>query len=527
MDRLVKLEVRKNAYYDSVTLMIISKDLKKIAGVKQALVGMGTELNRELAQNSGLNAPGFEAVSPNDFFVAVECTDEAAFKACVEKTDEMLNKKSESAKASYSPPTLDGALKIDPKLNMAVISVPGRYAADVAQSCLDKDINVMLFSDNVTVEEEKALKEYAVKHELLVMGPDCGTAVINGVPLAFANVVRCGDIGIVAASGTGAQEVSSLIDRFGGGISQLLGTGGRDLKKEIGGLMMKLCLNALIQDPKTKVLVLVSKPPAKEIAEEMLRIAKAALKPAVICFIGGDPDEVSAHGLIPALTLEDAAYKAAAISKGKKPEDHVGFEMGEEKAEALAEEIALKFAPGQKYIRGFYTGGTLCDEAMKLMIDKLSYIYSNIPLRKEDYLSNARSNDSRQNTFLDFGDDEFTVGRPHPMIDPSLRAERVVRDGRDSECAVILTDCVIGYGSHPNPAQDLAEAIRTARAEAEAAGRYLCCIASVCGTEGDPQSLSKTRQKLQDAGAVVLPSNAQAARFALLVRDHIRGEGAK
>lgn len=524
---MVKLEVRKNAYYDSVALMIISKDLKKIAGVQQALVGMGTDLNRELAQGSGLDAPGFEAVTANDFFVAVECEDEAAFKACIDKVDELLNKKADSKQSSYSPPTLDAALKIDPSLNMAVISVPGKHAADVAQSCLDRDINVMLFSDNVTVEEERALKEYAAAHELLVMGPDCGTAIINQVPLAFANVVRAGDIGVVAASGTGAQEVSSLIDQFGGGITQLFGTGGRDLKKEIGGIMMKLCLDSLINDPATKVLVLVSKPPAKEIAEEILEIAKDAGKPVVVSFIGGDPEQVRAYGLTPALTLEDAAYKAVALSRGKEPADFLGFSMGEEKADALAKEIAAKFAPTQKYVRGFYTGGTLCDEAMKLMLDKLGHIYSNIPLRAEDKLENPRNGDSRQHTFLDFGDDEFTVGRPHPMIDPSLRAERVIRDGRDPACAIIMTDCVIGYGSHPNPAEDLADAIRTAKAEAEAAGRHLCCVAAVCGTEGDPQSLSGTRKQLEDAGAVVLPSNAQATRFVQRILMHLNGEGTK
>lgn len=522
---LVKLQVRKNAYYDSVTLMILSKDLKKITGVKQALVGMGTELNRELACSIGLNAPGFEEISANDFFIAVECTDDLAFKASLDKVDEMLNKKSQAKKNTYAPPTLSGAIKIDPAVNMALISVPGKFAADVAQSCLDRDINVMLFSDNVSVEEERALKEYGVKHELLVMGPDCGTSIINGIPLAFANVVKSGDIGIVAASGTGAQEVSSLIDRFGGGISQVLGTGGRDLKKEMGGLMMKLCLNALIQDPKTKVLVLVSKPPSKEIASEILEIAKSAGKPTVVCFIGGEIEQVRAYGLIPALSLEDAAFKAVALSKGMEIKDSIGFTMGQQNAEALAKEIAAKFAPSQQYIRGFYTGGTLCDEAMKLMIDKLHHIYSNIPLRAEDKLINARNGFSHKHTFLDFGDDEFTVGRPHPMIDPSLRAERVLRDGGDNECAIIMTDCVIGYGSHKDPANDLADAIRSAKAEAEAAGRYLCCIASVCGTEGDPQNLSVTTRKLEDAGAIVLPSNAQAARFALLIMEKLKGEG--
>lgn len=518
--RLVKLEVHKNAYYDSVTLMIVSKELKKVAGVSQALVGMGTDLNRELARGSGLDAPGLDAVTANDFFVAADCRDEAAFKACISKVEELLTKQTDSKEAAYSPPTLEGAQKLDPALNMAVISVPGKYAADVAQSCLDRGINVMLFSDNVTVEEEKALKEYAVAHELLLMGPDCGTAIINQVPLAFANTVRTGNIGIVAASGTGAQEVSSLIDQLGGGVSQLLGTGGRDLKKEIGGLMMKQCLAGLIHDPATEVILLVSKPPAREIADEILGIAKSAGKPVVVCFIGGDPQHIRSFGLTVALSLEDAAHKAVALSRGGQPEDFLGFGMGEERAEALAAEIAGRFAPGQRYVRGFYTGGTLCDEAMKLMLDQLGHIYSNIPLRPEDRLED--NNESFEHTFLDFGDDEFTVGRPHPMIDPSLRAERVAKDGRDPKSAIIMTDCVIGYGSHPDPAEDLATAIRAARAEAEAAGGYLCCIAAVCGTEGDPQSLSRTRKQLSEAGAVVLPSNAQAARFALRVLAHLR-----
>lgn len=511
---VVQLEIRKNAYYDSVTLMLISKELKKLDGIGEALVGMGTDLNVEIAHNIGVATPEFDAnITPNDFFVAVECDGEAAFQAAISKVEELLNKKTESKAAAYSPPTLEGALKIDPELNMAVISVPGRHAADVAQSCLDNGINVMLFSDNVTIDEERALKEYAYAHELLVMGPDCGTAIINNVPLAFANVVRPGDIGVVAASGTGTQEVTSIIDQLGGGVSQVIGTGGRDLKKEIGGLMMKLGLDALVHDPRTKVIVLISKPPAKEIATEMLGLAAKAGKPVVVCFIGGDRAEVESFGLTAAVSLEDAAHKAIALSRGEKPADFVSFAMGEDKADKLAKEIAGRMAKGQRYVRGFYTGGTLCDEAMKLMIGGLGHIYSNIPLRAEDKLPDAKGGKSREHTFLDFGDDEFTVGRPHPMIDPSLRAERVIVDGKDPECAVIMADCVIGYGSHPNPAEDLAAAIKTAKAEAEKQGRHLCCVCAVCGTEGDPQSLSRTQKQLEDAGAIVLPSNAQATRF--------------
>jgi len=511
---VVQLEIRKNAYYDSVTLMLISKELKKLDGVSEALVGMGTDLNIEIAHNIGVATPEFDGqVGSNDFFVAVECTDEAVFGEVMKTVEQLLNKKTESKAAAYTPPTLEGALKIDPELNMAVISVPGKFAADVAQGCLDNGINVMLFSDNVTIDEERALKQYAYAHELLMMGPDCGTAIVNNVPLAFANVVAPGDIGIVAASGTGTQEVSSIVDQLGGGVSQVLGTGGRDLKKEIGGLMMKLGLDALINDPKTKVIVLISKPPAKEIATEILGIAAKAGKPVVVNFIGGDRKEIESFGLTAAVSLEDAAHKAVAISKGKPVTDFTEFTMGNDKADALAKEIAGKMAKGQKYVRGFYTGGTLCDEAMKLMIGSLGHIYSNIPLHAEDKLPDAKGGKSREHTFLDFGDDEFTVGRPHPMIDPSLRAERVIVDGKDPECAVIMTDCVIGYGSHPNPAEDLAAAIKEAKAEAEKQGRHLCCVCAVCGTEGDPQCLSKTQKQLEEAGAVVLPSNAQATRF--------------
>ena len=410
---------------------------------------------------------------------------------------------------------------MDPNLNMAVISVPGKFAAGVAQECLDKNIHVMLFSDNVTVDEERELKTFAAERGLLVMGPDCGTAIINHVPLAFANVVKPGGIGIVAASGTGTQEVSSLVDQLGGGVSQVIGTGGRDLKKEIGGIMMTMGLESLIDDEATKVIVLISKPPAKEIATQILTLATKTDKPVVVCFIGGDPAEIRSFGLHAALSLEDAAYKAVALLKGEEVKDFVSFTMGQAEAEALAKEEAGKMAPSQRYVRGLFTGGTLCDEAMKLLKEGLGHIYSNIPLDPADLIEEARTAKSRENTFLDFGDDAFTVGRPHPMIDPSLRAERVITEGDDPETAVIFTDCVIGYGSHPDPAEDLSEAIRKAKANAQQAGRHITAVVSVCGTEGDPQGLTATREKLRAAGALVFPSNAQATRFVQLLLGNL------
>jgi len=518
---LIKHQIKKNSYFDSVSLMILSRELKKLPGVSEALVGMGTELNLEIAHNVGLFTEELTGIGANDFFVSVQAETEAQATAAIAEAEVLLNKKNESKAALYFPPTLDKAISLDAKLNMAVISVPGAHAADLAQSCIDRNIHVMLFSDNVTVEEERTLKENAAAKGLMVMGPDCGTAIVNHVPLAFANVVRAGAIGVCAASGTGAQEVSSLIDQLGEGVSQLLGTGGRDLKKEIGGIMMKQALAAMAEDEATRVILLVSKPPAKEIAAQILAQAKDIGKPCVVCFLGGDRADAEALGLTAAISLEDAAHKAVALLCGETPADFTGFAMGEDAANALAAREAAQMAQGQRYVRGFYTGGTLCDESMKLLLPSLGHIYSNIPLQAADKLADAKGGESREHTFLDFGDDEFTVGRPHPMIDPSLRAERVRREANDPACAVLLCDCVIGYGSHPDPAADLAEAIAAAKATASAAGRHLACICAVCGTEGDPQSLTRTQKTLESAGAIVMPSNAQAARLALLITEKI------
>ena len=482
-----KLHIRKNAYYDSVSLMLISKDLGGLPGVGAALVGMGTNLNKELSRNIGLDTPELEHITGNDFFVAADCADETVWQAVLEKVDALLAAKQQAGGTEYNPATLRTAVRMMPDLNLALISVPGRYAADVARDCLERGIHVMLFSDNVSMEEERSLKAFAVEQGLLMMGPDCGTAIINGVPLAFANVVRRGKIGIVGASGTGTQEVTSLLDQLGAGVSQVIGTGGRDLKREIGGLMFCQALDALIADAATEVIVLISKPPDAEICEKILERAARGGKPTVVCFLGGDTAEIARHGLIAACSLEDAAHKAAALSMGETVTTYDSFDMGE----AAARELARKQTPGGDSLRGLYTGGTLCDEAVKLL---------------------AALDLTQGHSFIDFGDDTYTVGRPHPMIDPSLRNEHLIQAARDPKTALLLLDCVIGYGAHPNAAGELADAIRRAAPRVPV-------IVSVCGTAGDPQGLQTSRETLEAAGALVFPSNAQAVRFAKLVLD--------
>ncbi len=510
---MIKVQITKNAYYDSVSLMLVSKDLKKLDGIEEALVGMGTDLNKEIAQNIGVYTQEFNELTANDFFVAVN-GQEDILDAAIAKASEILSAKKSTGDSEYFPASLDGAFKVQSDLNLALISIPGKYAAQLADRCLDKNLHVMIFSDNVTVEEEKTLKDKAYEKGLLVMGPDCGTAIINNVPLAFANVVRQGDIGVVAASGTGTQEVTTIIDQLGCGVSQVIGTGGRDLKLEIGGKMMMLALESLIKDEGTKVITLISKPPAEEIATKILEMAKQTEKPVVVCFIGGNNEKIEKMGFTAAYSLEDAAHKAVAYSKGEQPNLFDGFTMGEDAAKKIAQAEKEKFTSTQKYLRGMYTGGTLCDETMKLLA-KNTGIYSNIPLSPEYKIPDA--NKSIQHTCLDFGDDEFTVGRPHPMIDPSLRSQRIIDEASDDGTAVILTDCVIGYGAHENPAQDLADSIEKAKQDASKNGRHISVVVSVCGTDADPQSLTNSRETLQKAGAIVMPSNAQAARMVQLI----------
>ncbi|KAB3532091.1 acyl-CoA synthetase FdrA [Alkaliphilus serpentinus] len=499
------VRIQKNKYYDSVTLMLVSKELKKLDGVNEVLVGMATDLNKELVGNLGLSNNEIEELNANDFFITVEWEREENLEELLLKVEELLNKKDE-ASDDYSPATLSSALKYMDDANLVIISVPGKYAYQEAKKALNKNLHVMLFSDNVKVEEEKELKEIARDKGLLMMGPDCGTAIINQVPLAFGNVVNKGHIGIVAASGTGAQEVSVIIDKLGGGISQAIGTGGRDLSKEIGGIMMLQGIKALTEDEETKVLLLVSKPPSPEIAEKVLQAAKDGGKPFVVSFIGGSPEVVEKYGGVYGASLEDAAIKAVELTglKAKSMDSNMNLE------ELLKDQLKL-LKPEQKYLRGLYTGGTLCDEAMKLLSKDIGGIYSNIPLKPQLKLENL--NISKEHTCIDLGDDDFTVGRPHPMIDPSTRQERLLKEAEDPEVAVFLMDFVLGYGSNPDPAGEMVPFIKRSKEVMMEKGVEALYIASVCGTEKDPQNLREQEAKLKEAGVIILPSNAKAVAF--------------
>jgi succinyl-CoA synthetase alpha subunit len=331
-----------------------------------------------------------------------------------------------------------------------------------------------------------------VRKGLLVMGPDCGTAILDGVPLGFANAVRRGSVGLVGASGTGLQQVTCLLDAFGAGVSQAIGVGGRDLHEEVGGLMMLAGLERLVADEETDVVVLISKPPALSVAARVLEAASAASKPVVVNFLGGDAEAIRAAGAHPATTFEEAAQTAAGLSLGRTPaplEDDA----------ADPGELAAGLAAGQERIAGLYSGGSLASEAKVVLKGLLG------------------ADAAAAQSIVDLGDDEYTVGRPHPMIDPRLRSEKIVEAGHDPGVAVVLLDIVLGYASHPDPAGALIPAIEAARSAAAAGGRGLAVVASVCGTPNDPQGLAAQRAILAAAGVYLAASNARAARLAGLV----------
>lgn len=510
-------DIRKNTYYDSVALMLITKEIKKMPNVKEVIVGMGTDLNKELTENLNLTNDAIRALTPNDFFIAAASDDENALEMIVKKVDELLNAKTEydDSELDYKPTTLSAAINHLEDANMAIISLPGKYAAYEAKKALNNNLHVMLFSDNVTVEEEIELKKMGRDKGLLVMGPDCGTAIINGVPLCFANVVRRGDIGVVGASGTGTQEITVIIDKMGGGVSQVIGTGGRDLKSSVGGIMMIEGFKALIDDEETKVIVLISKPPAPEVAEKILNMVKNTDKPVVASFIGGDRCEIEKHGAYSSVNLEDAARKAVLLSKGKKIEDFNGFTLSDKEIDVIVQSECKKISKGQKYLRALYTGGTLADEAMK-MLGKAGYrIYSNIPLSPELKLKDVHK--SKEHTCVDLGDDDFTVGKPHPMIDPIARVERLPKEAGDDEVAIVLMDFVLGYGSNIDPAGEMLQTIIDAKKTFENKNKYLCIIGYICGTDGDPQNYKYQSEKLENEGVILMPSNAQAVKLTSLI----------
>lgn len=510
--------VKENAYYDSVTLMLISSRVMSLPGIENAAVMMGTDQNKDLMLESGLiDETIAKRVTANDMVIGIVGESEEAVDKAFEAVEvELANKSKKQGEGEMRTRTMQSAVQKMPDANLTIISVPGRYAKGEAMKALDMGLHVMVFSDNVELEDEIELKKKAREKGLLMMGPDCGTAIINGIALGFANVVNRGDIGIVAGAGTGLQEVSVIIDRNGAGVSQGIGTGGRDLKDAVGGMTMLAGIEALIHDDQTKVILIVSKPASEQVTETLLEALRKTDKPKVICVLGGDRDVEKEKGFVFVETLEDAAIAASQLSRGETPKMTYFSKPKEDIVDIVEKEVG-QLKPEQKYVRGLYAGGTLTYEAMLIMRDIIGDTWSNTPLKKNLMLEDVKV--SKENTVIDMGDDEFTNGRPHPMIDTRLRVERIRKEASDPEVAVILLDCVIGYGSHEDPAGALQKVVGEAREIAKKDGRHLTFVASVCGTENDLQVRSEQEEKLRSAGILVMDSNAQAARLAALITN--------
>ncbi|MFA1736598.1 acyl-CoA synthetase FdrA [Lysinibacillus fusiformis] len=508
----IKVVIKRNTYFDSVSLMSLSTKANQIEGVEQAIIGMGTEMNKGVIRNVGLMTPEVEEATAGDLMIIVKTANADETESAYLAVEELFtNKNSAQAKSDIKYATIDSAAQGIPDANFAVISVNGAFAVREARKALENDLHVMLFSDNVSVEDEVELKTLAHDKGLLMMGPDCGTAIISNIGLAFANAVRKGSIGIVAASGTGSQEVSVRIHDFGGGITQLIGTGGRDLSKEVGGIMMLDGIQALDADEATKVIVLVSKPPEASVEKKVLAQIKECSKPVVVYFIGGNEEAVVAAGGHFAKTSKEAALKAVLLAGI----DEAGINKRALNL-PLIEEVRAKLSPEQKYIRGLFCGGTLCDESMYLAMEKFDHVYSNIQKNPDFLLKDI--NVSQEHTFIDFGDDDFTNGKPHPMIDPSSRIDRFLQEAKDPSVGVIVMDFVLGFGSHEDPVGVMLPAITEAKQLAEKEGRHLEIIGYVLGTDLDKPSLEDQVKKLVDAGVTYASSSTNAG---LLAREMV------
>lgn len=487
-------------YLDSVKMMLISKELRQAKGVVDAVAIMATKENKEILAATGMLVSEIASAKESEIVVVIKAIDNEHADLATSLANKLLLAPSQRDDSSEKlPQSIDEAVHVMKGANLCLISVAGKYATGEADKALDAGLHVMLFSDNVSIDEELKLKCKALDKGLLMMGPDCGTAVINGVPLGFANEIASGDIGIVSASGTGLQEVLASLAHRGRGVSQAFGTGGRDGKKEIGGLMLCACMKYLMDDPNTKVIVLIAKTPDKEVQDKLVELIKQTSKWVVVNFLK-DISLPDVKNLRYCTSLDETAQVACELlGDGKQVEAKM----------LCSESYPIEPVKERRYIRGLYSGGTLCYEALQAYSRKFGrYPISNIASEAEYKMRDVWH--SEGDCFIDMGADDFTVGRPHPMIDYSLRLKKIADEGADNEVAVIMLDVVLGYGAHPDPASELVPVIR-------ALPKDLAVVCHVLGTEDDPQNMAEQVSKLTAAGVRVFTSHIKAIDYALSI----------
>jgi succinyl-CoA synthetase alpha subunit len=496
--------VRKNEYYDSVFLMRIAKTLNDEPGVQQSAVVMATDANKQLLAEIGIRGSGLDQAGPNDLVMAVLSAEQAVVERLLSTVDQRLASVGGQAKPS-SYHTLEEAATANPEANLVVISVPGEYAARETRKALEAGKHVFLFSNNVPLDQEIEVKQLALAKGRLVMGPDCGTSLINGTGIGFANAVRRGPVGVVGPSGTGLQEFTSLVHQAGSGISHAIGTGTRDLSDAVGGITTLMAFDALEADPATRVIAIISKPVQAGTLQRLLERISRCRKPVVGCFLGLEqPLAGGGPSFSQAFSIDAAVQLALAQVGCEQASREVDFQP-------WIEQETSRWLPSQRYLRGLFAGGTFCYQSQQVLREAGIPVYSNSPLDKRYHLE--RPDRSLEHSLVDMGDDLFTQGKPHPMIDATQRRQRILTEAGDPELAILLLDFILGYIASPDPVGDLIEAVRTAKAAAAQRGGNLTVAASICGTDLDPQGFDRQKQLLKEAGVLVFPSNAQAARF--------------
>lgn len=494
--------IKKNSYQDSINLMLLTNAINTLEGIKKCSIMMGTEANKDILKNSGLLTAEGEAAAPGDMIIVADVEDASVIDNVLVEADKFLNDLAVKKKANVveSVDSIEAALEQMPDANVALFSIPGEYATYEIEKALDSGLHVFSFTDNIPLEDEVRLKQKARDNGLLMMGPDCGTGIISSIPIAFTNVVRPGNIGIVGASGTGIQEVTTIIDRLGGGVVHAIGTGGRDLNEAVDAITMRDALVGLEHHDPTDVIVVISKPPAKKVRDEIVELLHNLTKPVVAIFLGEKPTQHEGSVYF-AHTLEETALMAVDLANGKAVKPNYIDPIDHEVTEVLGAE---------KTVKGLYSGGTLAAEAGMLIAEALEL---GKLTKTEGYILNTKGYE-----VMDLGDDMYTQGKPHPMIDPEIRINKIQECAQDPNTGVILLDCVLGYGSHPDMAGALADTIKAALADAKAAGRQLYFVGTVCGTESDPQSYQAAIKTLKDCGVLVESSNARAIRLALKLK---------
>lgn len=498
---MLKTVVKKGSYHDSVVLMLLTNQISTIEGVNKVSIMMATPANKDIYKQSGLETEELLAATANDMVVVADVEDESLLEVIEKETEAFFRSQQEkaasSSKGAVSVKSWEKAKEKMPDANLAVISIPGVYAALEADRALDEGMSVFMFSDNVTIEDEAALKKKAHEKGLAVMGPDCGTGIIKSVPVAFTNSVAPGRIGIIGASGTGIQELTTIIDRLGEGVTNAIGTGGRDLSGAVGGTTMLDMIEVMEKDEEVKVLLIISKPPTKEVRDRIWSRLSCCTKPVVTLFLGEKP-EYHEENFYHAYTLEEAAKIAVSLVRG---EEITGAEK-EKQYETVFDDSE------KKTIKAYYSGGTLAGEAAMLIKDALG---NKIPPQKaEGFMLNTDGH-----IVVDLGDDVYTQGKPHPMIDPAKRIECMKEAMDDASTGVILFDIMLGYGSHEDMAGALLPTVKELKEKADAEGRKLVFVSTVCGTRRDFQGYDKAVDTLKSAGVLVCETNKEAVRTAI------------